>query len=164
MKKRILMVLGGATLAAALAIPAVVGADSGDRPPKAAIDKMNKSLTNPSADGGGIVDPAKDTGAALVLRDAATGLVLRDPATGLPQVLRDEKGNVKQVRAQEVPGEQRMAQAKNDERAKRAGDGDVQAQNELRDEATKTREAVKKHAPNAANVVPPNVSLPAPAR
>lgn len=163
-KKRILMGLGGAALAASLAAPAVVGAHGNDNLPKAALDKMNQSLETPSADGGGIVDPKKDTGAVLVLRDPETGFVLRDPATGLPQVLRDENGKPKQIRPQEVPAEQRLAQGRAEERQQRAGKGDVQAQKELHEEADKTREAVKKHVPNAPNVVPPHVSLPAPAR
>lgn len=154
-KKRILAVLGGAAMAATLAGPAMVNANGNDRPPKQAVDQMKQSLSEPHGDeGGGLVDPSKDSGVALVLRDPETGLVQRDPATGLPLV-------VNNVRPQTVPAEQRLAQGRQEERMNRAAQGDVHAQNELRDEAAKTREAVQKHRPEAAKNAPPPLPLPA---
>ena len=145
-KTRVLLALGAlACLVIAVAAPTMAG---GEKPPKAAIDQMRASLARPSGEpeaGGGIVDPAKDRGLALILRDPETGNVLRDPHTGLPLVARDENGNIKLFRAQEVPGEQRLAQAKHDEKMLRAGKGDVQAQRELAEEKEKTVNAVRAH-------------------
>lgn len=70
----------------------------------------------------------------MILRDRQTGKVLCHPATGLPQVARDEAGNVKLFKGNEVPKDQKQALAKLDEKVKRAGAGDVQAQDELNDE------------------------------
>lgn len=142
-KKRALMVVGGLALVTALAAPAVT-ADP-PRPPKEAVDQLNAILETPSENGAGVIDAAKDTGGALILRDPQTGNVLRDPATGLPLLARDENGNIKRFRAQDVPAEQRVAQARHDEKQERAAKGDVQAQKELRDEVEKTAQAVKEH-------------------
>lgn len=140
-EKRVLVGVAAMGALVALASPAVI-ADN-EKPPKAAVEHLNRNLATPSPDGGGVVDPTKDQGAALALRDPETGFVLRDPATGLPLFARDENGNLKLFRAQEVPAEQRAAQAKMDERMIRAGKGDVKAQKELEEEAEKTRKAVR---------------------
>lgn len=155
-KNRILMGLGGLALAAALAGPAVVGADD-HKPPKAALDKMKQGIENPTEGGGGMGDPSKVSGAYLVLRDPETGFVLRDPETGLPRFLSDDKGKPIEIQPQQVPAEQRLAQGRSEERQQRAGKGDKQAQKELLDEATKTREAIQKHAPPPPGQVPPPV-------
>lgn len=143
MKTRILMGLCALAVSALLAAPAVT-ADNDKRPPKQALDQMKSMLVDPdtSPNGGGAVDPKKGTQPALILRDPETGLVLRD-ANGLPQVLLDDKGKPKSVPANEVPEEQRNAQRKADERAERAGNGDVNAQRELREDVEKTRNAIK---------------------
>jgi len=149
-KQLLLAALAVATIAVgATTGTALAGADKTAKPPKAAIDKMRAQLEAPSqADPdsiSGMVDPAKDRGVALVLRDPATGNVLRDPATGLPQVARDAAGNVMLFKGNEVPDDQRQAQARLDAKMKRAGDGDVAAQNEINDENAKTAAAVKAH-------------------
>lgn len=119
--------------------------DRGPKPPKAAIDQMRSKLQAPDKldpDSIGGQGRPGASGAALILRDPLTGDVQRE-ADGKPKLARNPDGSVALLTPEQVPEEQKQAQAKHEERVGKANAGDRAEQAHQDNENRKTADAIK---------------------
>lgn len=137
-----------AVVAVAFAAPSLAR-DAQKKPSHKAVDDIRSQLVAPSSADpnsiAGVIDPAKEKGAVLFLRDPDTGNVQRDPKTGLPAVATDDQGKIKLFKPNDVPDDQKRASTKHQQVVDAANAGDASAKATLADDVAKTKDAVAKH-------------------